>query len=296
MINNYVTSKSVIAKVLADNALDEKDIKITDMKEWLSEAMEKIGSVNQLEHIVTDLKIDHNQVKMPCDLYRLDQVGLSINGTVLPMRKTTNSFSVYYTQQLNKINMLIQNEKLIPLVKKLCSVSTDNEALELLNKDNGIKETLNALLNQYTVGNQFIANQKYLLDLQYDVKPGYIICNIPSGVLKISYYRVITDDEGMPMIPDLTSYGEALYWYITMKMFYPKYLNGTLNREIYYDMKRSWAFYRKQAYAESLMPTTDELESIKNDWNKLLPEINDHDNFFEGTGQQQYIYNQQHGL
>ena len=32
MINNYVTSKAIIAKVLADNALDEKDIKITDMK------------------------------------------------------------------------------------------------------------------------------------------------------------------------------------------------------------------------------------------------------------------------
>jgi len=46
MINNYVTSKAIIAKVLADNALDEKDIKITDMKEWLAEAMEKIGSVN----------------------------------------------------------------------------------------------------------------------------------------------------------------------------------------------------------------------------------------------------------
>lgn len=98
------------------------------------------------------------------------------------------------------------------------------------------------------------------------------------------------------MIPDMPSYSKALYWYITMKLFYPKYLSQELNREIYYDMRRSWNFYRKQAYADSLMPTTDEMESIKNDWNKLLPEINEHDNFFEPMGQEQFMYNQEYGV
>lgn len=296
MINNYVTSKAIIAKVLADNALDEKDIKITDMKEWLAEAMEKIGSVNQLQHVVIDLPINHGQVKMPCDLYRLDQVGLNIHGHVHSMRKTTCSFSVFYTDSFDKTNMLIQPEKLIPLVKTLCKVDDDKAALELLNSDTNIKQTLGALINVHTTKLPYMSSYPHIIDLQYDTKPGFIICNVPCGTVKVSYYRIITDEDGMPMIPDMPSYSEALYWYITMKLFYPKYLSQELNREIYYDMRRSWNFYRKQAYADSLMPTTDEMESIKNDWNKLLPEINEHDNFFEPMGQEQFMYNQEYGV
>ena len=291
MINNYVTSKAIIAKVFADNALDEKDIKITDMKEWLSEAMEKIGSINQLEHVVVILPIEHGTVKVPCDLYRLDQVGLNIKGHIYPMRKTTCSFSVYYTNQFNNGNMLIQPEKLVPLTKILCKLDNDADALSLLNEDVNIRQTMDMLINQHTTNTSNHQSYSNIIDLQYDVKPGFLICNVPCGSVKMSYYKTITDEEGMPLIPDLPSYSEALYWYITMKLFYPKYLKQELNREIYYDMKRSWNFYRKQAYADSLMPNTDEMESIKNTWNKLMPEINEHDNFFESVGQEQYIYN-----
>ncbi|MGM9532993.1 MAG: hypothetical protein ACI3VO_14230 [Intestinibacter sp.] len=40
-----ISSKSIIAKVIADLDLKERDIKISDIKEWIGEAMEKIGSV-----------------------------------------------------------------------------------------------------------------------------------------------------------------------------------------------------------------------------------------------------------
>nr|DAJ75139.1 MAG TPA: biofilm development protein [Caudoviricetes sp.] len=43
--NNMVSSKAVIAKIIADLDLKEDDIKITDIREWISEAMEKIGAV-----------------------------------------------------------------------------------------------------------------------------------------------------------------------------------------------------------------------------------------------------------
>ena len=36
-----VSSKAVIAKIIADLDLKEDDIKITDIREWISEAMEK---------------------------------------------------------------------------------------------------------------------------------------------------------------------------------------------------------------------------------------------------------------
>ena len=96
----------------------------------------------------------------------------------------------------------------------------------------------------------------------------------------------------MPMIPDNPSYFEAIFWYVAMKLSYPKYLKGQLDQNIYYDMKNSWNFYRRQAYAEAMMPGVDEIESIKNDWHKLYTEFDDHDTFFATTGDEQIIYNQ----
>nr|DAV20716.1 MAG TPA: hypothetical protein [Crassvirales sp.] len=95
----------------------------------------------------------------------------------------------------------------------------------------------------------------------------------------------------MPMIPDLESYKEAIYWYVTMKLMYPKKLKGEISQGDYYDIRNSYNFYRKQAYAEAMMPGVDDIESIKNDWNKLHPEIDDHDLFFSTTGDEQIIYN-----
>ena len=131
----------------------------------------------------------------------------------------------------------------------------------------------------------------YVDELQYFIKPGYIVTNNEKGWLKISYDALPKDDKGYPLIPDLISYQEAIYWYITMKLKYPEYLNGRMNREIYYDLRRSWNFYRQQAYAEAMLPNEDGMKTIQNVWIKLVPELDSHDTFYYFTGKQEEIYN-----
>ena len=65
---------------------------------------------------------------------------------------------------------------------------------------------------------------------------------------------------------------------------------GKVRTEIYYDAKRSWNFYRKQAYGEALMPDQAKLESIKNQWLTLLPNINSSESFFSDLGKEELIY------
>jgi len=43
--NNMISSKSVIAKILADLDLKEDQIKISDFYEWITEALLKIGAL-----------------------------------------------------------------------------------------------------------------------------------------------------------------------------------------------------------------------------------------------------------
>lgn len=297
--NKLVSSKAVIAKVIADLDLKEDEIKITDVREWIGEAMEKIGAIQQLEHKVENIPVIGYQAKLPCDLYRLNQVAFSFENSCgwLPMRKVTNSFGVYTKCDKCDPNMIIGDNALIPLVKNLYNLVDDRAALDIINSDPNVKKTLSALVNQYTIpsmnGRLIVGNPASLNgSLQYSTKPGYITVNVPCGWVKISYHAIITDEDSMPMIPDSPSYFEAIFWYVAMKLSYPKYLKGQLTQNIYYDMKNSWNFYRRQAYAEAMLPGPDEIESIKNDWHKLYTEFDDHNTFFATTGDEQIIYNQ----
>lgn len=310
MINNrMISSNSIISKVIADLDLKESDIRITDMKEYIMEAVLKIGAIQQFEHKVEILPIECHQVSLPCDLYKLDQVAYSYccNGGWLPMRKATSSFGVSHDNQCcSKACMLVQDAAMFPLVKNMFNLTNDREALDKLNEDNNLRETLSALINQNTVptvNGRYLGNRighkdgtMYSYDLQYMTKPGYIMTNVPRGYIKISYYAIYTDEDSMPMIPDLESYKEAIYWYVTMKLMYPKKLKGQISQGDYYDIRNSYNFYRKQAYAEAMMPGPDEIESIKNTYHKLYPEMNDHDTFFSTSGEEQILYNQDNAL
>ncbi len=306
MINNrMISSNTVIAKVIADLQLQESDIRITDMREWCMEAILKIGAIQQYEHKVAILPIECHQVALPCDLYKLGQVAFSFcnGGGWLPMRKATSSFGVFHDRECNNEPcMLIPDTAMFPLVKNMFNLNTDREALDKLNEDTNLRQTLSILLNQWTVGTvngKFVPGvvdhrdgTMFSNELQYTTKPGYINTCMPRGFVKISYYAIYTDEDSMPMIPDLESYKECLYWYITMKLMYPKKLKGQISQGDYYDIRNSYNFYRKQAYAEAMMPTVDDLTTISNIYNKLYPEINDQDTFFSTSGDEQNIYNQ----
>lgn len=306
MINNrMISSASVVAKVIADLDLKEDQIRITDIREWIMEGILKIGAVQQYEHKVAILPIECHQVALPCDLYKLGQVAFSFcnGGGWLPMRKATSSFGVFHDRECsNEPCMLIPDTTMFPLVKNMFNLNTDREALDKLNEDTNLRQTLSILLNQWTVGTvngKFVPgvvdhrdSTMFSNELQYTTKPGYINTCMPRGFVKISYYAIYTDEDSMPMIPDLESYKEAIYWYVTMKLMYPKKLKGQISQGDYYDIRNSYNFYRKQAYAEVMMPTVDDLTTISNIYNKLYPEINDQDTFFSTSGDEQNIYNQ----
>ena len=40
-----------------------------------------------------------------------------------------------------------------------------------------------------------------------------------------------------------------------------------------------------------MMPNEGEMMSIKNEWNKLLPDVNSDKNLFKSSGEEQTIYN-----
>lgn len=298
MIYNYTKCESVIAKIMADLDISEKDLRITDIKEWIFEAVDKIGAPMQYiqkESGVDDepiLKIIDRQTPLPQGLQHLDGVAYSNtpDGPWYPMRSDTATFKDLGPKFVC-FPHAVPDKYLVPCVHNHHHEGFIEHPIignAQLYAKNGVKyfETM------------FPKYSGRYKDLTYFIKPGWIVTNIPHGYLKLSYKQIAVDERGYPLIPDLSSYQEAVYWYVTMKLSFPKYLKGQLGgkgvnsaQNVYFYIQQQWNFYRNQAYAECMMPTAGDIESIKNDWTKLIPDWDSSDTFFENQGTRQTIIN-----
>lgn len=281
MIYKYTKCESVIAKIMADADMSEKNIRVTDIREWVFEAVEKIGAPVQYvqkesgEDCVPIFEIHEHQVPLPEDLESLTAVAYSNNGTNwVQARKDESSFKINAnTKAMHHYHPIQPAET--PLITHRSQLLGINGSTALLD---AIRDKKNG-------------------SPSYWIKPGWIVFNKEEGFAKLSYKAIATDERGYPLIPDLASYQEAIYWYVMMKLNFPKFLKGSLggkaryNQNTYFYMQQQWNFYRNQAYAEAMMPNESEMLTIKNEWTKLIPEWDDDENFFKNTGEKQLNFN-----
>jgi hypothetical protein len=259
MIYNLVSCRRVIAKVFTDLDLTEDSHRVLDFVEYIGEGLKKIGAFPSMttktlgKEGLPLLQVSGYQAQLPADLHTINQVAFARapEGPFFPMRYATGSFS------------------------------SNHEATNVPDLSNITNPTQASSEN----------NTIFSYDWFYSIVGGYIKTNIKEGMLMVSYQAIPTDEDGYPMVPNDESFLEALYWYINMKITYPEWKAGRVRDAVYYDTKSSWNYYRKQAYGNAMMPDGDQLESIKNIWLKLIPDINANRTFFSTTGQQDLIYN-----
>lgn len=282
MIYKYTKCESVIAKIMADSDMSEKDMRITDIREWIFEAVEKIGAPMQYiqrESGIEGLpvfKLQDYQIAIPEDLVHLEAVAYSKTGHGKWETAQTND-----SQFRNVQPKFISKDKHQPMMYKLPTSQSQFYGQNLVKYLEG------------AIGSQQDQPVKYF------IKPGWIVLNRRDGFIKLSYKAIATDERGYPLIPDLTSYQEAIYWYVMMKLAFPKWLKGSFKTKkaaegaqyAYTYIQQQWNFYRNQAYAEAMMPTQGDMKAIKNEWNKLLPEWDSDDIFFNNEGNTELTYN-----
>lgn len=255
MIGNLISLKSVIAKVMADNNIQEDTTRIADFKEWGAEAIERIGAFKEYEVKVagkggTDelLEVENYQATLPDDFHSPIQAAWNDTGIedrFYSMRYATGSF-----------------------------------------------DAVRGLTNAGEFEEEDMDHVDFNGDAVYYIKPGYMVTNFPTGYILLAYRAIPTDDDGYPTIPDNPGFVDAIYWYITMKHYYPMWVTGQVRDAVYYDAQQKWNFYAKQAYGNSMMPQGDDVTTIKNVWNKLVPDMTEEDTFFSTIGEREYIKNQ----
>ena len=296
MIYKYTKCESVIAKIMADLDSSEVRQRIEDIREWIFEAVDKIGA--PMQYVIREsgadgtpiFKIENYQIPMPADLTVLDCVAYSKNenGPWQPMSTSTGLFRNHQVYQKQEEYVLPSDPNNLAIDRQECKPEH-----ECMKYKYPTTQAQFATVN----GMKYLAN-RINEKPEYFIKPGWIVTNMKDGYIKLQYKAIAVDERGYPLIPDLSSYQEAVYWYVVMKINFSKYLKGKLggkgvnnNGAVYSYLQQQWNFYRNQAYAEAMMPTADDMQNIKRDWNKLIPDWDGDETFFNNIGKQQSLYN-----
>jgi hypothetical protein len=298
-MNYKLTSlKRVISKVLTDLDIQEENIRTSDMIEWAGEALLKIGGFSSLIIRTTGrediplLALSNFQVELPHDFHSLIQIsyGYSITGPFYPMRYATGTFehnSESVTSTVVDVADIPTSMDVVSLAMELYNLSYA-DALEKINTEDNTRAILSSLL---LPSHPDSTSDTSTSDFIYTIRGGYLKTNQETGYIMMTYQAIPTDLDGYPLIPDNESFVEAVYWYIVMKLYYPKWVQGQIRDAVYYEAKRSYNYYCKQAYGNIMMPDRGQMESIKNVWLRLYPNINEYDTNFSNIGQQEFVYN-----
>lgn len=126
-------------------------------------------------------------------------------------------------------------------------------------------------------------------DLTYKLQNSIIYTSIKEGTIEIAYHAIKVDKEGYPMIPENSSFIQALELYIKKKVFTILFDQGKINNAVLQNTQQEYAWAVGQAQRDLTMPTIDQMESISNMWTQLLQRNNEHSKGMKPLGRREYI-------
>lgn len=121
----------------------------------------------------------------------------------------------------------------------------------------------------------------------YKLENGYILPNFENGFLAVSYKAIPVDEDGFPLIPDNIKFKNAIKYHIMWKLAFMKLIQGKISGQAYQIIERDREWYIGQASTGAQMPSMDLMESIKNNWIRLIPKINQHRDGFKSANVQE---------
>lgn len=127
-------------------------------------------------------------------------------------------------------------------------------------------------------------------ELTYKIQGGVIFTSLKDGSIEIAYRAIPIDSEGYPLIPDNSSFTRALELYIKKQCFTVLFDLGKITPTVYNNVLQEYAWAVGQAQSDLVRPTIDQMQSITNMWNRLLPGMTGgHNTGFKNEGTREHI-------
>tara|TARA_R110002012_G_scaffold112375_2_gene258028 strand:+ start:3192 stop:4091 length:900 start_codon:yes stop_codon:yes gene_type:complete len=283
----YISLNAIMEQVYADNGY-QFELPWVDCIQWTEEALNLIGNPRQYVRKVTghrdnpNLEITNYRAHLPCDFYSLEQVAVNgmpaeysgdtfhhlLDGACCGIEGYTNLATEVKDRNWGSITKTTELDGTVRYEQR------DETEMDNLNLDHtGVMSfdttaSIDTSLNPIT----------------FDINNNHLTLSVKEGQVCMAYLAIPTDEEGLPLIPEDTSYQLAVKKYLTMKIDYIAWRRGELAQPVFQHSEQEWTWYVGQAGNKAKMPNIDQMEGIKNQVMRLLPKVNHHETFFRSLG------------
>lgn len=235
--------KEVIGRVIRNTRLQDSSY-ISDMNEWIPEAMGYMNTHIVLQLKWADVTVDFHKGKLPNGLKSLDAV--EYNGTRLKFSRQVKPYTAPNTQQL------------------VVDYISDPPVAVYTALDEGITSTVITATSVTEASTpSFITDIRALQSLpfnehSYYTELGYLNTSLTSGKVRVYYRALPTDCDGFPLIVDNENYKQALYWYVRAQIIGTGFMDKVFT---YRDCMASFELYAARAMGEITYPSIDQVEA-----------------------------------
>lgn len=120
--------------------------------------------------------------------------------------------------------------------------------------------------------------------ITYKVNDDFIFTNFDEGVVRLAYRGIPVDKNGYPLIPDDVKFKNAVSYHIMWKLAFIMLMQEKISRVAYEKIERDRDWYIAAAQTRANTPSVDMMESIKNNWIRLIKKINQQRDGFKSAG------------
>lgn len=124
-------------------------------------------------------------------------------------------------------------------------------------------------------------------DITYKINDDYIFTNFDKGVVRLAYKAIPVDENGFPLIPDDVKFKNAVSYHIMWKLAFQRWTQGKIANAVYQKIEQDRDWYIAAAQTRGNMPSVDLMQSIKNNWIRLIKKIDQHSDGFKSAGHQE---------
>lgn len=128
-------------------------------------------------------------------------------------------------------------------------------------------------------------------DLTYKLNNNYIFTNFKEGKIRMAYLAFPTDERGYPMVPDDEVFKQAATAYVAERIGFRLLMRSKIQAGAYQLLKQERDWYVARATTKPLIPNRDKIESIKNQFRRIVSFENEHPGGYKSTSVMQTIRN-----
>lgn len=251
----------VVGRVLRNTRVQDSSY-IQDMFEWIPEAMGQLRTRMELQAKYADVEINFHKGKMPCGLYYLEAV--EYDGKRLPYSSTSKHY-----QTGHFINDKIQNGD-------ISTVNTFTATIQSQPNTVTGNTMWNPVWSQDNAPIPADSHDKHPTKW-YSVEMDWITTSFADGMVRLYYWSVPLDENGLPLIPDNENYKQALYFYVRAMMIGAGYQDPVYRHQ---DLMQMFETYGRRAINEITYPTPDQKEQQLKTQVRFIPPANYYENFY----------------